>query len=91
MTSSKPTAYVRSFECPIDECETGPLKTSEIQHQYLWWTLRAQQDAMTSDEFDNVRVELNLQSNPEGILECRGRINGDYPVFLPQITRLPAS
>ena len=28
-------------------------------------------------------MQLNLQINSEGILECRGRIQGRYPVYLP--------
>ena len=27
---------------------------------------------------------LNLQPNKEGILECRGRIQGKYPIFPPE-------
>ncbi len=29
-------------------------------------------------------IQLNLQLNDADVLECRGRIEGGYPVFLPQ-------
>ena len=38
---------------------------------------------MNSPKFAADRMQLNLQTNSEGILECRGRIQGRYPVYLP--------
>ena len=32
--------------------------------------------------FEIGRQHLNLKMNPEGIYECQGRIQGDYPVFI---------
>jgi hypothetical protein len=31
-----------------------------------------------------IKRELNLQPNEMGILECRGRIEGEYPIYLPR-------
>ncbi len=76
--------FVNNSKCPVSERETGPLKTAEIQDQYLWWTKRAQQDAAINGEIEKSKVQLNLQLNGEGVLECRGRIDGDYPIFLPR-------
>ena len=70
--------------CPSSERETGPLKTTEIRDQYLWWTKRVQQGATINGEIEKSKVKLNLQLNDDGALECRGRIKGDYPIFLPQ-------
>ena len=33
-------------------------------------------------------MSLNLQKNSEGVCECRGRIQGSYPVYLPPNTVL---
>ena len=33
--------------------------------------------------FEISRKQLNLKMNEEGICECHGRIQGDYPVFIP--------
>ena len=31
-------------------------------------------------------ADLNLQENENGLLECRGRIVGHYPLYLPNTT-----
>ena len=36
-----------------------------------------------TETFQNDSLSLNLQENHQGIVECRGRIQGDCPVYLP--------
>jgi hypothetical protein len=43
-----------------------------------------QQEAVNNGEVESVKVMLNLQPNDVGILECRGRIVGEYQIFLPE-------
>ena len=62
----------------------GPLTTSEIASQRKWWIVRAQRDETSSDEFKHDQVNLNLKPNNDGILECRGRIEGEFPIYLPR-------
>ena len=38
---------------------------------------------MKSKNYENDRLQLNLQLNDQQLLECRGRIQGIYPVYLP--------
>ena len=38
---------------------------------------------MNSPKFAADKLQLNLQPNGEEILECRGRIQGRYPIYLP--------
>ena len=38
----------------------------------------------SSDKFQQDRKSLNLVQNTEGIYECRGRIQGIYPIYLPK-------
>ena len=57
----------------------GPLTTQETNQLRLHWERQAQK----SCEIEKDRVALNLQLNQEGLLECRGRLQGDYPVYLP--------
>ena len=57
----------------------GPLTTQETNQVRLHWERQAQK----SGEVEKDRVVLNLQLNQEGLLECRGRLQGDYPVYLP--------
>ena len=40
---------------------------------------------MNSKNYENDRSQLNLQLNDQQLLECRGRIQGVYPVYLPDI------
>ena len=61
----------------------GPLTTEEIQKQTTFWIKRSQQQAKSSQKFEEDRLQLNMQGNQEGILECKGRIQGHYPIFLP--------
>ena len=63
--------------------ETGPLKTKELESVETWWITRAQQEVGKSEGFEMVKRELNLQENEAKVLECRGRIEGEYPVYLP--------
>ena len=57
----------------------GPLTTEETDRQRLFWERQAQQ----SCDIERDRVALNLQPNQEELLECRGRIQGEYPIYLP--------
>ena len=38
---------------------------------------------MQKPHFEQYKRELNLVANVDGILECRGKIQGRYPVYLP--------
>ena len=61
----------------------GPLTTNELKEQQEWWIKRVQQNPGNVDSFQTDRVRLNLQENEQGILECRGRIVGQYPIYVP--------
>lgn len=61
--------------------KSGPLTTEETERQRLFWTKQAQDNCNLEED----RVALNLQPNQEGLLECRGRVQGEYPVYLPDI------
>ena len=62
----------------------GPLTTEETDRQRLFWEKQAQNSPVTEKD----RVALNLQPNQEGLLECRGRVQGEYPVYLPGTSML---
>ena len=61
----------------------GPLTTDEMKYQETWWTRRAQEEGRSSKNFEADKLQLNLQPDNNGILECRGRIVGAYPIYLP--------
>ena len=62
----------------------GPLTTEEIGKKTLFWLMRAQNQGTANMEED--RLRLNLQRNKDGLLECRGRLPGPYPIYIPDAT-----
>ena len=60
-------------------CSKEPLTTREIDQQYSFWIKRAQAKCDLQED----RLRLNLQFNVENLFKCRGRIHGQYPVYLP--------
>ena len=61
---------------------SGPLKTEEIDGQIGVWVKRAQAAYSKTEQFEEGKLRLNLQKNSRGLYECRGRIQGDYPIYL---------
>ncbi len=73
------------------EREIGPINSREVQQQREWW-IRRVQDAVKDDaRFLADRERLNLQENDLGILECRGRIIGEYPIYIPDFHSFSSS
>ena len=68
----------------------GPLEEDEIGKQVMFWIKRAQKSAEGTENMERDRVQLNLQVNKEGVLECRGRIQGQYPIYLPDCHAITA-
>ena len=62
---------------------TGPISTEEIQDQELWWNKKAQNSTNQQPNFQADKLQLNLQYSDKQVLECRGRIIGEYPIYLP--------
>ena len=66
-----------------EERTLGPLRTEEIEKQKYFWTVRAHSSGKRSEKFEDERLQLNLQERHDGLLEFRGRTQGDYPIYLP--------
>ena len=62
---------------------SGPLVTEEFERTKSWWIKRAQHAARQDSRFETDQLHLNLHPNDEGILECRGRIQGGFPIYPP--------
>ena len=75
--------FVHNTQHPPCERKTGPLTTEELSIQRRFWEKKAQWEGMNSKNYENDRSQLNLQLNDQQLLECRGRIQGVYPVYLP--------
>ncbi|XP_078365845.1 uncharacterized protein LOC144650069 [Oculina patagonica] len=65
----------------------GPLTTEETNKARIFWVKRVQTRATADKHYQEDRLQLNLQPNQDGILECRGRIQGHFPVYLPDSQR----
>ena len=68
----------------------GPLTTAEVEKCQMLLVKTAQLQGMSHAHFDQDQEQLNLQPGEEGVLECRGRIQGEYPVYLPDSALLAA-
>ncbi|XP_046862768.1 uncharacterized protein LOC124456341 [Xenia sp. Carnegie-2017] len=66
----------------------GPLTTNELQPQVLWWVKREQLRFENSDQMREDTQRLNLKKNEEGVLECRGRMQGECPIYIPPESEL---
>ena len=61
----------------------GLWRVLRIGIQRRFWEKKAQRESVNSKNYENDRSQLNLQLNDQQLLECRGRIQGVYPVYLP--------
>lgn len=52
--------------------------------QIQQWIKRIQEHATKEKRTEEDIVRLNLQKNKDGLLECRGCMQGHYPVYLPE-------
>ena len=73
--------FVRN--CRSKQKQRGPLTTPEVDEMKTWWIKRVQLQDSTTPHHEPTKVARNLQKNVEGLLECRGRIRGKYPTYLP--------
>ena len=75
--------FVHDTKRPPRERKTGPLTTEELSIQRRFSEKRAQQEGVKLKDYENDRSQLSLQLNDQQLLECRGRIQSVYPVYLP--------
>lgn len=57
------------------------MTTDEIQWQHLFWAKCTQQ--ILDDKVTDDQKRLGLKENKQGILKCQGRVQGHYPIYLP--------
>ena len=74
-------AWVTRFlaNCKTPKKLTGPLTADELENVKWGWIRRVQLRATTMPSYPQIKSSLNLQPNRDGLLECRGRIQGKYP------------
>ena len=50
--------------------------------------LKVNKERWNTEKPEKSRKQRNLQLNCDNIYECRGRIQGDYPIYLPRSVAL---
>ena len=75
--------FLHNIKSPQEEHQSMLLTTEEIQCQIDWWIKREQNHHNDSDQAQEDKQRLNLQNNKNGLLKCRGRIQGEYPIYIP--------
>ena len=74
-------AVCRKYRCTPDQRVNGPVTTTELEKAEKLLTLQGQQQI--DETFPKDQLRLNLQASKDGVLECRGRVQGLYPVYIP--------
>ena len=85
METARVLALVKGFieKCKGAKVNNCPLTIDDIGRQQKFLIRRAQQDARKIQQFEGDAKILNLQENEDGINICKGRIQGEYPIYLP--------
>ena len=77
-------SWINSF---LNNCRkskvSGLLTADKVLVQRNFLIKREQNLYSNTENFEISRQQLNLKMNQEGIYKCHGRIQGDYPVFIP--------
>ena len=47
----------------------------------MFWIKHAQQQAKATQNYERDSLQLNVQTNQDGVQKCRGRIQGSYPIY----------
>ena len=80
---SRVTRFVWNSRTNHQQRITGPITTEETTKKLQFWARRSQDRSLSTTKFEEDKLQLNLQKNAAGIFECRGRIQGVYPTYLP--------
>ena len=63
--------------------EKGPIQTAEMESSKYQWIKQVQSNHEQTEKFISDKERLHLQKNTSNIYVCMGRIEGDYPIYLP--------
>ena len=62
--------------------QSGHLTAFEIEKKEKFYIKSEQKRLESSNKFQQDRKSLDLIQNAEGIYECKGRVQGSYPIYL---------
>ena len=66
------------------EKKSGQITTDDVMTERKWWIRRVQERAQKEPHHAKLVEELGLRTNNDNLLVCHGRIQGQFPVFLPR-------
>jgi hypothetical protein len=75
-----------NVRCVKERNIEGPLTTSDLEKVEIRLITKAQQQVYKTFTRDQLQLNLqlnDLQLNEDGVLECRGKFQGFYPVYIP--------
>ena len=82
-------AWIVRFICNCKSSKAertyGPLTTAETEARVQFWVKRATEAHSETEQFKEDKLKLNQQRNSDDLYECRGRIQGNFPIYLPPI------
>ena len=61
----------------------GPIATEGVKAVKEWWIKRVQFRDTLQSHYPDTCGRLGLEASEHGILVCKGRIQGSYPIYLP--------
>ena len=64
--------------------QSGSLTTLVVEKQINFYIKNEQKRLESSEKVQQDRKSLSVVQNTKGIYECRGRIQGIYPIYLPK-------
>ena len=84
------TTWVKRFitNCKGKTKSSGLLATEETNKSIKFIIKGVQKQSFASEKILTDQQTLNLQENTNGTLECRSRITGNYPIYLPRSSSL---
>ena len=62
---------------------SGPLTTEELEESTTTWIKRIQNEHSKDTKVEDDKARLLLEENQSGILVCKGRMQGDHPIYIP--------
>lgn len=77
--------FNHNFSNPFTKIQ-GPFTTQEILGQELFLVWRAQKRGESDIKFLEDKVQLNLKHNSDWIIVYQRRIQGQYPIYIPDST-----
>ena len=73
---------LRNRGSQVKQC--GPLTAGEVQEERDWWIRRVQERMKKELDYEKIKAQLILQPNAQNHTVCHGRIQGQFPVYLPR-------